>query len=218
MPGQEQAKLLGPSKTRLIEELAGGEKSAAELAHALGINETAVRGHLDAMGRMGFVTADFYHEGVGRPKKRYMLSAAGKELQPRNYGMLLRLLLTKITEKQGTAYTAGLLNELAAEMAATVPRGKDDTLRERAKSLEIFLNDLGFQASLVEKDGKLELIRQNCIFLSAAEDSHGLVCHSFDNELLKRTLGSDKVELTQCMADGAKSCHNVVRLRDAEAR
>lgn len=124
--------------------------------------------------------------------------------------MLLRMLLAKITEKRGTTYTAGLLNELAAEMAATVPLGEHETVRERAAGLERFLNGLGFQAHIEEKDGRLELVRQNCIFLAAAQETHGLVCHAFDNELIRKTLGDDKVELVQTMAEGAHSCHNVL--------
>jgi len=71
------------TRGRILEELATAPRTARDLAEKLGIQESAARGHLGRMEDRGLVVPSFRREGVGRPRKRYVLTGQGQDLFPK---------------------------------------------------------------------------------------------------------------------------------------
>jgi DeoR family suf operon transcriptional repressor len=201
--------LLGDTKRHVLEQLQQGPAPAQALASRLGVQVSAVRVHLDGLEQQGLVVARFRRAGVGRPRKMYELTDAGKEVFPRRYHMLLNRLLERLAEKQGRAYTARLLVEVAEELAREAQQAPHGTLEERAYALAQALNTMGFEAALEQTEQGIVLVRKNCIFLDAAREHHDLMCQKFDQSLVKATFGGD-TKLSCCMATGGHDCRNVL--------
>lgn len=210
--------LLGETKRHILEELQRGPRTAQALAQEFGFQVSAIRGHLDAMEQQGLVEARFRRAGVGRPRKLYELTSGGQEVFPRRYHLLLSRILEKVAEKEGRAYAARLLAEVAQEMAAEMKLPQEGSVEERAWQLARALNTMGFEAAIEQTEQGVVLVRRNCIFMEAAREHHDLVCGKFDRELVKAAFGGDAT-LRCCMATGGNACHNVLApaVRGAEA-
>lgn len=202
--------LLGPTKRRILEQLQRAPSTAAGLADDLGFQTSAIRGHLDALEEQGLVVARFRRAGVGRPRKVYELTDEGQETFPRRYHLLLSRLVARLAEKEGRAYTARILAEVAQELAEELKVPQEGTIEQRAYALAQALNTLGFEATLEQTAQGLVLVRRNCIFLEAAKEHHDLVCGRFDQELVKAAFGGTPANLQCCMATGSSTCHNLL--------
>lgn len=205
----EALELLSPTKRRILEELHRSRATAQSLASALGLQVSAVRGHLDNMEAQGLLVARFRRAGVGRPRKVYALSAAGEELFPRRYHLLLSRLLARLVEKEGKPYVGRLLAEVAQDVASGLRVPREAGVEERARGLAQALNTLGFEASIEATPQGLLLVRRNCIFLESAKEHDRLVCGRFDQELVRSIFGGD-TELQCCMATGSGACRNLL--------
>jgi predicted ArsR family transcriptional regulator len=201
--------LLGDRKQRVLEQLQQGPATAQALADKFGCQVTAVRGHLDGLEAQGLVLARFRREGVGRPRKVYELTDAGQEVFPRRYHLFLTRLIERIVAKEGRAYAARMLVEVAREMAEELHVPRDGPVQQRAEALAEALHKMGFDAAIQQTEEGLVLVRKNCIFLDAAREHHDLVCGRFDQELVRAAFGSD-AKLGSCMAKGESCCNNVL--------
>lgn len=186
-------------------------QTAIEIAQKLEIFESAVRQHLQMLENAGLVTATFEQRGLGRPKKIFSLSPSGAELFTRKYDVLLDLVIRKIGETYGPPALRSILLSTARELNVTLGAVSDDLpYRERLRKVTDALDDLGFAAKLEEKDGKTSIVSKNCILLRTAEANHDLVCHKFHSELIRAALKRGRVELHECMVDGAPFCRHAV--------
>jgi predicted ArsR family transcriptional regulator len=201
--------LLGDTKRHILEQLQQGPATAQALAEKFGFQVSAIRQHLDALEAAGLVKPRFRRAGVGRPRKVYELTDAGREVFPRRYHLLLNRLLERLAEREGRAYTARLLAEVAEELATEAKVPVHGTLQERALALAQALNTLGFEATLEQTANGVVLVRKNCIFLDAAKEHHDLMCQRFDQSLVRATFGGE-TELESCMVTGGCECRNVL--------
>jgi DeoR family transcriptional regulator, suf operon transcriptional repressor len=202
--------LLGPTKKRILEQLQRSPSTAPVLAEAIGFQVSAIRGHLDALEQQGLVAPRFRRAGVGRPRKVYELTDAGQEMFPRRYHLLLSRMIERLAEKEGRAYTARLLAEIAQELAVELKVPHEGTIEQRAYALAQALNTMGFEATIEQTAQGLVLVRRNCIFMEAAKEHHDLVCGRFDQELVRSALQTKDAKLACCMATGASACHNLL--------
>jgi predicted ArsR family transcriptional regulator len=192
-------------------------QTAVEIAQKLEIFESAVRQHLQMLENAGLVTATFEQRGLGRPKKIFALSPSGAELFTRKYDVLLDLVIRKIGETYGPPALRSILLSTARGLSITLGVVSDDLLyRERLRKVTDALDDLGFAAKLEEKDGKSSIISKNCILLRTAEANHDLLCHKFHSELIRAALKRGRVELHECMVDGAPFCTHIVIKSDRD--
>ncbi len=203
------------TRGRILEELATSPKTARDLAKKLGIQESAARGHLDRMEERGLVVPSFRREGVGRPRKRYLLTSQGQDLFPKKYELILDSLVDELLAREGEGFVSALFAESARRMAATVakeiPRG--GTPEEKAKNLVTALNRLGFRCQ-VEKtpDGHLHIVRTNCIFRHSALSHPYLLCDVFDKNLTEALLGEVGVDLEDSIGRGGMRCSHLIQL------
>jgi predicted ArsR family transcriptional regulator len=203
------------TRGRIIEELAVAPRTARDLAQKLGIQESAARGHLDRLEERGLVIPTFRREGVGRPRKRYLLSPQGQELFPRRYEMLLDAVVEEILAREGEGYASALFAEAARRMAAQIAQRVPTTgpTLDRAKALAAALNDLGFRSTVEESpSGELTIVRTNCVFRHSALSHAYLVCEVFDKHLTEALLGQVGVDLKDSISRGGMRCTHLIQL------
>jgi predicted ArsR family transcriptional regulator len=204
------------TRGRIIEELALAPQTARDLARKLGIQESAARGHLDRLQGRGLVIPSFRREGVGRPRKRYVLTPEGQELFPRKYEMLLDCVMEELLAREGEGFASALFasaaRRMAREIAESLPPGK--MLNERVQALAKSLNELGFRTT-VEKsiDGGFKLVRTNCVFRHNALTHAYLLCDVFDKHLTEELLGQVGIDLQDSIGRGSMRCTHLIQLQ-----
>ncbi|HTW76997.1 MAG TPA: ArsR family transcriptional regulator [Thermoplasmata archaeon] len=204
------------TRGRILEELATAPQTARDLAKKLGIQESAARGHLDRMEERGLVTPSFRREGVGRPRKRYLLTSQAQDLFPKKYDLILDTVVDELLAREGEGYVSALFAESARRMAARIareiPRG--GSTDERAANLVDALNQLGFRCSVEHtSDGHLRIVRTNCIFRHSALTHPYLLCDVFDKNLTEALLGEVGVDLEDSIGRGGMRCTHLIQLR-----
>jgi len=204
------------TRGRIIEELALAPRTARDLSEKLGIQESAARGHLDRLEERGLVIPTFRREGVGRPRKRYLLTPEGQELFPRRYELLLDSVMEELLAREGEGYASALFAEAARRMArqivAKIPSGRPAV--DRAKALAQALNELGFRCTVEQSPtGELKIVRTNCVFRHSALAHAYLVCDVFDKNLTESLLGQVGVDLQDSISRGGLRCTHLIQLK-----
>jgi predicted ArsR family transcriptional regulator len=204
------------TRGRILEELAVAPRTAKDVARKIGIQESAARGHLERLATRGFVRPTFSREGVGRPRKRYLLTPAGYELFPRRYELLLDSVIDELLAREGQDYVAKLFAESARRMvqqvALELPPGAP--VEERARRLVNVLNELGFRSSVEQdKNGTLKIVRNNCVFRHSAFGHSYLLCDVFDKHLTEALLGRTGLDLKDSITRGGMRCTHLIQLR-----
>ncbi|MFZ1023620.1 MAG: MarR family transcriptional regulator [Thermoplasmata archaeon] len=204
------------TRGRILEELAGAPRTARDLAKKLGIQESAARGHLERLEGRGWVVPSFRREGVGRPRKRYILTPSGQELFPKRYELLLDSMIEELLAREGEGFVAALLAEsarrMARQVAAKIPA--DKPTEDRARSLVKSLNELGFRSSMEKTpDGEIRISRTNCVFRQTAFTHTHLLCDVFDKHLTEALLGEVGVDLQDSISRGGMRCTHLIQLR-----
>jgi predicted ArsR family transcriptional regulator len=208
--------VLEGTRGRILEELATSPQTARDLAKKLGIQESAARGHLDRMEDRGLVTPSFRREGVGRPRKRYLLTSQAQDLFPKKYDLILDTVVDELLAREGEGFVSALFAESARRMAARIAKEipKGGTTEQRAANLVTALNQLGFRCSVERtEDGHLRVVRTNCIFRHSALSHPYLLCDVFDKNLTEALLGEIGVDLEDSIGRGGMRCTHLIQLR-----
>ncbi|MGC2288859.1 MAG: ArsR family transcriptional regulator [Thermoplasmata archaeon] len=204
------------TRGKIIEALAVSPRSARDLARNLGIQESAVRGHLDRLEDRGLVSPSFHREGVGRPKKRYVLTSQGQDLFPRQYELLLDSVMEELLAQEGEGYTSALFAEAARRMARQIAAEVSPELpkEDRISALVDALNKLGFRAEAQTlPDGEVRINRTNCVFRHTALTHAYLLCEVFDKHLTEALLGQSGLQLEDSITRGGLTCTHLIQLR-----
>ncbi|MCL5788795.1 MAG: ArsR family transcriptional regulator [Candidatus Marsarchaeota archaeon] len=191
------------TKDRILELLLSEEKSAPALSKELGIRESAIRAHLEALRAEGLVSSGFVRLGRGRPKKVYGLTETGLERFPRRYDVVLESLVSEIEAVDGGRleyYMRGVAKRLASTL---VGEGSDGvSMGESAK----ILDNLGFRTTYAEKDGRVAIYSANCVVRRLALKHPSQVCTGLHTWLIEGLTRRRNVTLTSCMAYGDAVC------------
>lgn len=208
---------LGDTQQRLLRQLLQSpEGCSVELLCArLRISHNAVRQHLTALiGRDLVERVRVRHTG-GRPQLWYGLTQAGRELFPRNYGVIAGALLAQLQARLGEAEVEQLLQQLGASIAATQPaleplgEGPDGLARALAQRLAA----LGYEAVPARHGGEYQVEAFNCVFHALAR-AHPQVCR-FDLAYMEAATGR-RIHHMECMVRGGHVCR--FRIGDAAPR
>ncbi len=208
--------LADTTRGKIIEALAVSPRSARDLARNLGIQESAVRGHLDRLEDRGLVSPSFHREGVGRPKKRYVLTSQGQDLFPRRYEYLLDAVMEELLAEEGEGFTSALFAEAARRMARQVASEvpSKGSREERIRAVTAALNKLGFRAQVETlPDGEVRINRTNCVFRHTALTHAYLLCEVFDKHLTEALLGQSGLQLEDSITRGGRTCTHLIQLR-----
>src|SRR3546814_1056257 len=83
----------------------------------------------------------------GRPQARYVLTAEGRELFPRNYGAIAAALISQLHARMGEAEVGAMLQELGATVAATQAPLQGENGEALTRALAQRLDALGYERS-----------------------------------------------------------------------
>lgn len=153
--------------------------------------------------------------GVGRPRRRYLLSQAGHETFPRQYSWLSNVLLEFLAQDMGPANVTRMMEKLAqrvsGSMKARFERAK--TSAELIAEIAKALNELGYRASVRQSDVRKGAILEatNCVYHGVAKE-HPELCR-FDVKFIEGASGGMNVELESCIARGGSVCRFCLRKR-----
>jgi DeoR family transcriptional regulator, suf operon transcriptional repressor len=197
---------LGVSQRDLLQSLKRNKHGLTvdEIAGELELSPTAVRQHIAALERNGYVRRAAPRKTAGRPGHVFALSADGSELFPRQYSWFTALMLGSLAREQGGdglgQYLRGMAKALASSLSAACPPQPELRLRALTETM----NRLGYDAELSEQDPlHAEMRAFNCVYHHLAKD-YPQVCE-FDVELMTQVSGR-QVEHVECMVRGGKCC------------
>jgi len=212
---EDQRRLSGATKQKIMEILLEGPRSLGEITDKLQIQKSAVRVHLQSLQSEKTVESHFKIERLGRPRKIYSLTENGRELFPRKYDLILSLILKKITETNGKEQARKIIESVADDMATNIryeieKNGRLDNYKESLKIFNSVSNEMGFASSITkEHDGNFSVLSKNCILHKVALNHQDVICHGLHDRMIMRSLsGGEKqqpninVELKECIALG----------------
>jgi predicted ArsR family transcriptional regulator len=203
---------LGTTQQKLLRTLLMAPQGATveALCSALGITHNAVRQHLSALTAAGWVGRGNARPSGGRPQARFLLLPAGRELFPRNYGLIATSMLEQLYASIGKAGVQSLLarmgRELGAAAATRIDPGDTDAT---AVALAEQLDALGYEATTVQRDGEIQVEAYNCVFHTIAR-THPDVCR-FDLAFMEAATGHP-VQHMECLLRGGHACR--FRIKD----
>jgi predicted ArsR family transcriptional regulator len=205
---------LGTTQQKLLRRLLEAPQGATveQLCDALGVTHNAVRQHLTALIAAGYVDRGSALPSGGRPQSRYVLLPAGRELFPRNYGLVATSLLEHLYAASGKPAVQALLasigKALGADANERIAAAGDD---ETAAALADQLDALGYEAQAVKRDGEMQVEAYNCVFHTLAK-AHPDVCR-FDLAFMEAATGRP-IHHLECLVRGGRACRFRLGTRD----
>ena len=189
---EDQRRLSGATKQKIMEILLEGPRSLGEITDKLQIQKSAVRVHLQSLQSEKAVESHFKIECLGRPRKIYSLTENGRELFPRKYDLILSLILKKITETNGKEQARKIIESVADDMATNIryeiEKNCSSSLDSFEESLKIFnsvSNEMGFASSITkEHDGNFSVLSKNCILHKVALNHEDVICHGLHDRMI----------------------------------
>ncbi len=183
-----------------------------ELADELGITKTAAKDHLLKVEAIGFLSFIDSKGGVGRPRRRYLLSQQGHDAFPKQYSWLSNVLLELLAQDFGKEKVSNLMEKLADKVADSMKHKfkPADSVGELLSKVTLTLNELGYRARLKQSDIRKGAIIEatNCVYHAVAKE-HTELC-GFDIKFIENTSGMD-VKLESCIAHGGSVCRFCLR-------
>lgn len=148
----------GTARGRLLSELCGTPRTAAELADRVRTSTSAVRIHLQALRRAGLVRFTVERRGVGKPRHVYSLTPAAEYLLSSAYLPALRAIVDTLRRRldgEAAEWLREAGTTLPGESAA--PRGKAPDVSSAVR----LLRELGGSPRL-EAEGDAVVLHSAC--------------------------------------------------------
>lgn len=197
---------LGPTQQKLLRALLMAPQGASveDLCTALGVTHNAVRQHLTALIAAGWVARGSARPSGGRPQACYLLQPAGRELFPRNYGLIATSVLEQLYTRLGKEAVQALLADMGRELGAAAALHIDAADTDgMALALAEQLDALGYEALAVRRDGETQVEAYNCVFHALAR-AHPDVCR-FDLAFMEAATGRP-IQHMECLLRGGQTC------------
>jgi predicted ArsR family transcriptional regulator len=197
---------LGTSQQKLLRKLLLAPQGASVelLCDALRVTHNAVRQHLTALIGAGLVERGNAQPTGGRPQSRYLLTTAGRELFPRNYGLIATSILDHLYAKASKATVQTMLADMGQSLGtAAAERINAAGTDEIATALAEQLDSLGYEALAVRHGDEMQVEAYNCVFHELAK-THPDVCR-FDLAFMEAATGRS-IQHMECLVRGGQSC------------
>lgn len=197
---------LGQTQQKLLRSLLAAPQgtSVETLCLALHVTHNAVRQHLAALIAAGYVAHGTAQPTGGRPQARYLLLPAGRELFPRNYGLIADSILEHLYASAGKAGVQALLASMGQELGSSAAsRIHGENAAEIATHLAEQLDALGYEAATVKRDGETQVEAYNCVFHTLAKQ-HPDICR-FDLAFMEAATGR-AIQHMECLLRGGQAC------------
>lgn len=201
-------RLLGLIKRR-------GPQSANQLAAALAISHEAARQQLGRLQREALVAATNERAGLGRPARKWSLTAQGHERFADAHAQLTVGLIEAIRSELGSDALDRIVaaRERQARDAYRAELDGANSLAQRIARLAAIRTREGYMAEWREEADGFLLIENHCPICAAAKACQGF-CRA-ELEVFREALGADVlVERTDHILAGARRCaYRVVALQ-----
>ncbi|MGH2586587.1 MAG: helix-turn-helix transcriptional regulator [Dehalococcoidia bacterium] len=183
-----------------------------ELADLLAMTPTGVRQHLAILEREGLIAAEADRGHVGRPAFIYRLTDTGEALYPKQYDVLVNLLMEEIRQVAGADILQRILRRVADRMAQRQQaRVEGKSIGERVQVIAELMREQGCVATVEERDGVHYLHECTCPYPAVAR-KNSAIC-ALEVDLVRRLTGCD-ARLVSSLLRGDAAC--VYRVRPLE--
>lgn len=174
------------TRRRIVEQLRREPLTVSQLGERLELTASAVRMHMSALERSGFVQRAGMARGTNRPAAIYALAPGVDELMCAAYVPFVATLLRTMSERLDDDGIGALMHEVGRELA-TGHAPASGPLRDRAQRASEVLNELGAVTEVEAGAEGLRIRGYDCPLAAAAQGSAG-VCRameSFVSELVR---------------------------------
>jgi predicted ArsR family transcriptional regulator len=190
-----------------------GPQTAQRLAELLELSSMGARRQLEAADEKGLVTYEDVADKVGRPARRWRLTAAGHARFPDRHADLTLQLIEQARAVFGEEGLERLIaaREVASEAQYRAALDPGQALAARAEALARLRDGEGYMAETVaQEDGSVLLIENHCPICAAATQCQNF-CRS-ELAIFRRVLGDDcTVERSEHLLAGARRCVYVIK-------
>jgi predicted ArsR family transcriptional regulator len=192
---------------RVLELLRQGPMTVDELAVALDVTRTAVRGHLAKLQHDGLVEQRGTRRGTSKPSRTYGVTTQGERLFSQAYIPILTQVLHVLARRLSPEEFDSVMHEVGRGMMGDRASARG-SLRERVVRASSLLNELGGLSEVEEEDG-LYVIRSHGCPLAAATAEHPEACNTLES-LLGEFVGT---KVTKCCDryDRERCCFEIPR-------
>jgi predicted ArsR family transcriptional regulator len=199
-----------PADRQLLEALRRrGGLTIHECVKVTEVTPTAVRHRLNRLMADGLVDRELQHEGRGRPRHSYFLTAQAHVLLGQNYADLAMTLWQELKTFEDRAIGMRLLRRVADKLADRYRRrmpGRD--VGERLEDLKNLLKERGVDVE-VAANGRLPVLRQHSCPYHELAVADRTVC-GIEKRMFEKALDSE-LKLSQCRLDGHRCCEFEIR-------
>lgn len=193
-----------------------GPQTAQQLAALLGLTSMGARRQLETAQEKGLVAYEDVADKVGRPARRWLLTAAGHARFPDRHADLTLQMIQQVRALFGEDGLDRLIaaREQQSEQSyrATLEQAAADSgLAGKVRALALARDAEGYMAEAEpQDDGSMLLIENHCPICAAATECQNF-CRS-ELEVFQRVLGEDcRVERAEHLLAGARRCVYVIR-------
>jgi DeoR family transcriptional regulator, suf operon transcriptional repressor len=208
----------GSTRSKVLEALKKSDGlTADQLAEIVGVTSMAVRKHLAALERDGYVESTISRRSVGRPAHLYRVSPRAEGVFPKHYDVVISDLLEDLAEIDGVGKVEALLARRGERTRGILQRYIDQSapLEDRVAGLTRGMDEIGYLASWEILDNNRYLIKlYNCAIDLVAEQFPA-VCRQ-EASMFRDVLDAE-VERGCHMLTGDHMCSYVVQERDPSA-
>jgi len=199
-----------PTKDAIIKLLKEkGEMTVDDLRRELNLTPMAIRQHLRALERRGFVEYIEERQNIGRPTFLYRLTDKANNLFPKPYRNFILNTFKDIEENEGREMIDNIFRWRKVRLLKEREEALVDktSLHDRVYTLRDILETEGYFAGLEETDNSYKLKQFNCPTSEIGLD-YREACN-YELQLYKDLLRKD-ISRTQCIAEGNPSCTYVI--------
>ena len=212
------------TRLRILQLLQKNENDTVDgLAKTIGLAPATIRRHLDILQRDRLVAFQQVRKKTGRPEYSFFLTDQGQEALPKNYDLLLNMVVGELSTlspedtegRDGDGLLELIFKRLSEKAWSEYQEevaGKD--LERRLSTLMALLQQQDFFPEAEVVDGTLRIKLLNCPFRSVALQNKA-VCF-FDANLIASMLDLDP-EREACIHDGDSSCMYTATIGPQEA-
>lgn len=189
-----------------------GQATIKDLERVLEVSTTAVREHLAHLQSYGLLATSTLRYGPGRPRLVYTLTDKAQRLFPKNYDLLIHLLLQELSSEGGMERVEQLLERVSSRLANEYAERISATEREeRLKELRVSLESQGIPSEVQPSGDGITIF--SCPYFDVAQE-HAEVC-TMDRQMLERVLGEKMIQ-AHSIREGHHHCRFNVHDKEQE--